>query len=524
MQERMNKTKLFLFTLLFTIFFVAVFASNDEFNPPNSQVVNLSEKTFKDEVASKKFALVEFYAPWCPHCKHLVPEYEKLAAYVKQDPELEDKVLIAKIDCESNQAIASQYGIQGFPTLKLFKNGEFFKDYEGQRSFDAMKNFIVKKVGPPATPLQSLDAIDEFVRKHRAKSPTQTIVIGQFTTSDSPNREAFLKASDSSLLDGFLFAEVVGDPKIEKEQVEVYPYFEDASVETDNFSEIERFILKKGFPLVDELNGDTFPRYAQNNLPIVIGFVKFSNATQKQELLDLMKEVAKKPEFDNELSFAISDADLFFEQYKVMGGDEESLPGVAVMDWIKRTNYPYKGELKVEPLTKFLKDLLAGEVTPHIRSQPVPATQKGPVYELVGKTFDEIVLDENKDVFVEFYAPWCGHCKNLAPKYEELAKKLENARDKLVIAKIDATENDTPNSGVQIQGFPTLYLYPAGQKNNPILYEGSRTVADMTDFIKKHAVASKDLLSDLHDSSVSSDTTMRIDITMLLPLQIVSPF
>ena len=43
---------------------------------------------------------------------------------------------------------------------------------------------------------------------------------------------------------------------------------------------------------------------------------------------------------------------------------------------------------------------------------------------VVGKNFDEIVNDESKDVLIEFYAPWCGHCKSLAPKYEELGEKV----------------------------------------------------------------------------------------------------
>lgn len=46
---------------------------------------------------------------------------------------------------------------------------------------------------------------------------------------------------------------------------------------------------------------------------------------------------------------------------------------------------------------------------------------------MVGKNFDEIVNDETKDVLLEFYAPWCGHCKALAPKYDELGEKVRQS-------------------------------------------------------------------------------------------------
>ena len=62
---------------------------------------------------------------------------------------------------------------------------------------------------------------------------------------------------------------------------------------------------------------------------------------------------------------------------------------------------------------------------------------------LVAKNFDEIVNDETKDVLIEFYAPWCGHCKNLAPVYDEVASALIDETD-IVIAKMDATANDVP--------------------------------------------------------------------------------
>jgi len=107
---------------------------------------------------------------------------------------------------------------------------------------------------------------------------------------------------------------------------------------------------------------------------------------------------------------------------------------------------------------------------------------------VVGKTFDSIVMDDSKDVMVEFYAPWCGHCKSLAPKYDLLGETMK-VHPNVVIAKVDATENDTP---AKITGFPTLIFYPAGGKKSPITYEGDRTAEGIEAFILEHGTTLKE--------------------------------
>ncbi len=61
----------------------------------------------------------------------------------------------------------------------------------------------------------------------------------------------------------------------------------------------------------------------------------------------------------------------------------------------------------------------AGKLEKTVKSEPVPASNNGPVKVLVAEQFDELVTNSGKFVLIEFYAPWCGHCQSLAPVYEQ---------------------------------------------------------------------------------------------------------
>lgn len=75
--------------------------------------------------------------------------------------------------------------------------------------------------------------------------------------------------------------------------------------------------------------------------------------------------------------------------------------------------YNYEGEITADGLKQFYKGFSEKTLQPFYKSEEIPATNNEPVKVVVAKSFNDIVLDETKDVLVEFYAPWCGHCKRV---------------------------------------------------------------------------------------------------------------
>merc|ERR1712146_190729 len=87
------------------------------------------------------------------------------------------------------------------------------------------------------------------------------------------------------------------------------------------------------------------------------------------------------------------------------------------------------------------------------------------------------VVNNDKDVFVMFFAPWCGHCKRLQPTWHELGVKFQGVPT-TTIAQFDATANE--HEAVDIQGFPTIKLWPGKDKKNPVDFDGSRDLDGFT--------------------------------------------
>jgi protein disulfide-isomerase A1 len=152
--------------------------------------------------------------------------------------------------------------------------------------------------------------------------------------------------------------------------------------------------------------------------------------------------------------------------------------------------YVWEGDVTAltgDDIKSYIESYKAGSLKPHLKSEPVPENNNGPVTTIVGKNWEEIVMDESKDVLVKYYAPWCGHCKALAPTWDELGVHVKDVAD-LVIADFDATVNEV--AGLEIRGYPTLKWYPKGGKAGSD-YGGGREIGDFKTWLAENSSAYK---------------------------------
>merc|ERR1711976_598800 len=141
-----------------------------------------------------------------------------------------------------------------------------------------------------------------------------------------------------------------------------------------------------------------------------------------------------------------------------------------------------KAEFSSDSFDAFVSGVLDGSISKFLMSEEIPAENDAPVKVIVGKQFNEIVKTQEKGVLVMFYAPWCGHCKAIKPTWEKLGEHFADS-EKYVIGKMDATTNEA--DGEDVQGFPTIKFYPAGEEQTGIDYQGGRDLDSLIKFVER---------------------------------------
>jgi protein disulfide-isomerase/protein disulfide-isomerase A1 len=449
------------------VFFVATFLSSAE------EVLTLTKQNFTQHLKDHKQILVEFYAPWCGHCKKLTPEYEKAAV------ELKGKVALAKVDATEEKEISSKYNVKGFPTLVWFED-EKDTEYDGGRTADTIVEWVKSMTGVP---------VIETTSPAEPSGDKPNIVL--YADSLLAGFEAAAKANRRKAV--WYFVKGGGAAKV------VLAHLGEDPIETtDSVSDqakITSFLTDNALPLFGKLDGDSFEKYMDAGKGLVWTLFPPEEPIAEVEKKNraMMSEVARKVKGRYFVTY--TDTDKFKEAVESMLGVTE-FPAIAVQQKAgAKKKFVFSGsEMTEKSISQFIEDVDAGRVEPKLKSEPVPASNDEPVRVVVGSTLKSDVFTSDKDVMLEVYAPWCGHCKKLEPEYVKLAKKIkkEELTDLLMVAKIDGTTNDSPVDSIEWSGFPSIFFVKAGS-NEPLTYDGERTAKGLWKYIKKHASKAQEI-------------------------------
>ncbi|XP_070596197.1 protein disulfide-isomerase [Erythrolamprus reginae] len=470
-------------------------------------VLVLKSANFEQALEQHPNILVEFYAPWCGHCKALAPEYVKAAAKLKSE---NSEIRLAKVDATEESELAQQFGVRGYPTIKFFKNGDKSspKEYTAGREADDILNWLKKRTGPAATILAGVAAAEELVES------SEVAVIGFFKDAESDAAKEFLLAAEA--IDDVPFgitsnSDIFAKYQLKKDGVALFKKFDEGRNNFDGEITKENllnFIKSNQLPLVIEFTEQTAPKIFGGEIKTHILLFLPKSVEEYQAKLDNFKKAAEG--FKGKILFIYIDSDHGDNQriLEFFGLKKEECPAVRLITLEEEmTKYkPESDDLSPENIRDFCNRFLDGKVKPHLMTQEVSDDwDKQPVKVLVGKNFEEVAFDENKNVFVEFYAPWCGHCKQLAPIWDKLGETYKD-HENIIIAKMDSTANEV--EVVKVHSFPTLKYFPAGPDRTVVDYSGERTLEGFKKFLEsggKDGGVDENDLEDLEDAEEEPD-------------------
>lgn len=473
----MTLTRVFAAAVASLTLFSVVFAADDA-----SDVVKLTKDNFDDIVAKEKLVFVKFFAPWCGHCQAMAEDFKTVAT------ELKGKAVLGDVDATVEEDLAKKYNIDGFPTLKVFADGEELTDYNGGRDKESMIKFLERATLPPYEDIAEKAAFDKFIADNKGKNVLVGVALDEKTTP------SFKKATFSLrdvMPDAIEFAHATSPNAVSIKGAaagEVYLLRLDSNgvrvptkYNAETEESIEKFVKTSALPAFQEFTQENAELYTELSIPLIVGFYKDCEGEQCKSL----EKVAKSNADNGKVVFAWVNSETLssFQEYVGLQGAKVPICAYA-FEADARYALPEDFEFSEEALGVWVDDLKAGNVKPARKSQPIPETQEGPVYTIVGDSWASEVENADKDVFIAQVAEWCGHCSKLKPVMKKVAEELSKAGiDHVRIAQMDASDNDA-SDGYKARGFPTIHFFPKGSGKG-IDFEGDRSSKGIIDFIKE---------------------------------------
>ncbi|XP_048776641.1 endoplasmic reticulum resident protein 44-like [Ostrea edulis] len=342
-----------------------------------SEVTALNGANLGSVIGSNEVLFINFYADWCRFSQILTPVFEEASNKIKEEFPTPGKIAFAKVDCDAESDIASQYHISKYPTLKLVRNGQLIKkEYRGQRSVDALVQFVKDQVRDSVQQHSTLESMDELNEKKRH-------VIGYFADVNSDGYRLFTKVA-STLREECEFHSAVGPvSEHERSMGDRVVYRAPQTTHQDiayigsltDFDSLLHWAQQSCVPLVREITFDNAEELTEEGLPFLILFhhpddkditQRFSTVVQQQ----LMSEKSS-------VNFLVADGLKFKHPLHHLGKSESDLPVLAIDSFRHMYLFPHDVKTDLEKpgmLSQFIADLHSGKLHREFHHGPDPTT------------------------------------------------------------------------------------------------------------------------------------------------------
>ncbi|KAI5762057.1 PDILT protein [Gulo gulo luscus] len=430
-----------------------------------------------------RFLMVLFHNPSSKQSRNLA---EELGQAVEVMGKGKNGLGFGKVDITVEKELKKEFDVKKAPELKLFFEGNRSEPIscKGVVESTALVVWLRRQISQKAFLFNNTQQVVEFVNSR------PLVIIGFFQDLEEEVAELFydmIKDFPELTFGVISISNVIGRFHVTLDSVLVFKKGKIVKREELINDITNKHILNQ---VIKEHLTDFVIEYNTENkdliyeLHILNHMLLFASKSWESFGMIMQHYKLASKEFTNKILFILVNADeprngRILKYFRIT---EVNIPCVQILNLSSDARYKMPSEeITCENLKKFGHSFLNRSAKKHQSSEDIPKYwDQGPVKQLVGKNFNVVVFDKERDVFVMFYAPWSEKCKALFPVLEELGRKYQN-HSTVTIAKMDITANDIQL--MYLDRYPFFRLFPTDSQQ-AVLYTGEHTLKGFSDFLE----------------------------------------
>ena len=481
--------------------------------PRTGNVYYISDNTI-DEL-SKYYDYIFFtsYSDWCKSCLKYESNFEKLFKMIENDPDF-PSVAFGKFFATYNRKTSIKFEIRGFPTLLLINNGIKVAEYLGGNSIEEILGFLRNKLFLGAQKINNLETYKILVNNVREN---KFIVLfgNKFLKPFKDVSIEYEKIIFGYVEDNKLMEELNGnenDIVFYTNQDEGKFYLNNS--ETMTVEKLENFVFTYNHFLVQLFNQDFSDKMISNKNNFLLFINKNNDKFDYEHLRAIAKEIRNNTivsliNYEDKVNKNDDKIELKGKKKNKIGSRlnmGNSLFGADKSKEIIQSllkNYISKKEKEIKyfdiknsqfytienenDVLKFIKNYNNNKLNNkdnYYKVEPLLANFRPFVLTANENNFNEIVINNDENVFVLFYSPFSSLSKRISSTFTNLAKKFNQVKSNIKFVEIDGTKNVV--DGINLEKYPALYLYKKNVKDKPIVYDGEYKEESLFKFIKNY--------------------------------------